>query len=316
MASSSSTGEEPPASSVLANAPPQLSTEANMTVATGRDNCQQLKDMLNMEDPSTMSSSSQTSTPIPPSPPPLMDPWLLAVACCSWKKLQSFLNGDPLPTCRSSTIQQPPHDEEALLRVCSLDGVTVEGDTFLHVMATNSVGDDLVEDGLGLIRSKAVQLLFARNKKGDTALHCAARAEEHRMVFFLVDLARGKDADTVKALLETENNSRWTVLNEAVRVGNNDMVKFFLNNDPDLARSPKDGTSPMYLAILLQRKTIAETLYEISGGDLSYSGPNGQNALHAAVLRGKGMVKCTLPISTYRSWFNILFAVYAFRQDT
>jgi ankyrin repeat protein len=280
MASSSGTWEEPPL----------VTTEAKMVVATGRDNCQQLKDMLSKDDTSSMvvvmASSNQASTPNPRSPPPpVMDPGLLAVACSgSWQKLQSFLNGDPHPPSSngangSSALQQPSRDQEALVRESFLDGVTVAGDTFLHVMATNSVEEDLVEDGPGLICSKAVQRLFVRNNNGDTPLHCAARAEKSQMVTFLVDLARGNDANTVKALLEKQNNRRWTVLHEAVRAGNNHIVKLLMEADPELASFPQDGTSPLYLAILLENKIIAKTLYEKSKGILSYSGPNGQNAL-------------------------------------
>ncbi|CAM0942736.1 unnamed protein product [Alopecurus aequalis] len=305
MASSSSTGEEPPAPSVVAKAPPLPSTEAKMIVATGRDDCQQLKDMLSKEDHSSMvvvmASSHQTSTsPKPPSPSPPMDPRLLAVASSgSWKKLESFLRGDPRQRSTDgsigiSTVQQPPRDEEALLRESFLDGVTVEGDTFLHVVATNSVGENLIEDGLGLIHRKAVQFLTRQNNNGDTALHRAARMEKTQMVSFLLNLARRNGADAVKVLLKTENNSRWTVLHEAVRVGSNDMVELLMKEDRELARFPNDGTSPMYLAILLEEETIAKTLHKESYGVLSYSGPNGQNALHAAVLRGKDLTKMLL----------------------
>jgi hypothetical protein len=76
--------------------------------------------------------------------------------------------------------------------------------------------------------------------------------------------------------------------------------------DPELASFPQDGTSPLYLAILLENKIIAKTLYEKSKGILSYSGPNGQNALHAAVLRGEGRYFFRY-FSTFRSRFNQLF---------
>ncbi|CAM0914094.1 unnamed protein product [Alopecurus aequalis] len=362
----SSTRAEPPSSflsSLAANAPPLVSMEANMIVATGGDQCHLLKDIVSKQDPSTMvvvmASSHQTSTPPkPPSRSPPMDPSLLAVASSgSWKKLQAFLNGDPRPTsgeivkccccswmkrpvkphptssgdgiyrrcCRflfppesphptsgddgaigSSAIQPPSIDLEAHPRDTILDGVTFEGDTFLHVMATNCFGEDLFQDELGPIRGKAVEYLFKRNNNDDTALHCAARANKLLMGRFLLELARGKDDDTVKALLETTNKRRWTVLHEAVRVGNNHMVSFFMNNDPDLASFPTDGTSPMYLAISLQRKTIAQTLHRKSSGLLSYSGPNGQNALHAAVLRKKGTTSISL--------FTLLFSMCRFWQ--
>ena len=46
----------------------------------------------------------------------------------------------------------------------------------------------------------------------------------------------------------------------------------------------------MYLAILLKNEGIVDKLYKMSdhGTSLSYSGPNGPNALHAAATRGQG----------------------------
>ncbi|VAH86668.1 unnamed protein product [Triticum turgidum subsp. durum] len=65
--------------------------------------------------------------------------------------------------------------------------------------------------------------------------------------------------------------------------------------DSELACFPKDGaTSPLYLAVLHDRPDIAQTLYEKSGGHLSYSGPDGQNALHAAALRSQAMTEMLL----------------------
>lgn len=282
-----------------------------MIVATGRDHCQKLKDMVSKEDPSSMLVVVATCTPntTPPSMPPVMDPGLLAVACSgSWKKLQSFLNGDPRPTSNSA-IKQPSGDQEALLRVSFLDGVTIEGDTFLHVMAANSVGEDLIQDSLGLIHRKAVQFLSRQNKNGDTPLHCAARAAKSQMLSLLVELARGGGNDTLKALLQKQNSNGWTVLHEAVHVGNNDIVNLLMAEDPELASFPQEGTSPMYLAILMENETIARTLHQKSSAVLSYSGPKGQNALHAAVLRSKGTGRAYLHLQTYKSdeLFNLVY---------
>ena len=60
------------------------------------------------------------------------------------------------------------------------------------------------------------------------------------MVSFLINLARGEDRDAsrVKALLEMENKSKWTVLHEAVRSGNNDLVELLMEGDPELAGLP------------------------------------------------------------------------------
>jgi hypothetical protein len=349
------------ASSTIAEAAPPLGTiDAKMIVATSRDHCQQLKDMVSKEDPSSMlvvmASGNQTCTPNSPrSRPPVMDAGLLAVACSgSWEKLHSFLYGDPRPTstrsssrptfiersvrwccgwwkkCQSSddgtmggsAVQQHSRDQEALVRESFLDGVTVEGDTFLHVMATNSVSvdEDFIQGSLGLVHRKAVQFLSRENNNGDTPLHCAARAAKSHMVSFILGLARGNNnaadnSNTVKALLQKQNSRRWTALHEAIRAGSNEIVTLLMTEDPELASVPNDATSPMYLAILLEHKIIAQTIHRESSGVLSYSGPNGQNALHAAVLRGEGTYSSSITSFSqflYLAHFNLLFSANTF----
>ncbi|KAF0902520.1 hypothetical protein E2562_017918, partial [Oryza meyeriana var. granulata] len=199
-------------------------------------------------------------------------------------------------------------DPEALHTETLLEGATVNGDAVLHaMMATYGENGDFLRNKCAEnIFSKAtLQLLF---KNGDTILHCAARAGRYQMVSHLIDLARGgsssNDDDSSRArvqkLLGTENELKETVLHEAVRIGDNAMVELLLKEYPGLASHPKDGTSPLFLAILLQennivepggKKNIVETLYNMSDKNLSYSGHKGQNALHAAVLRGTGLTK-------------------------
>ena len=138
-----------------------------------------------------------------------------------------------------------------------------------------------------LIHGKDRTFLSKQNTKGDTPLHCAVRAGNSRMVSHLVDLARTEG--TLEDLLRKENCSKETVLHEAVRIGDDQIVKSLLTADPELACFPKEGTSALYLAISLEEYNIAETLHEESKDKVvSYLGPNGQNALHAAVLRGSG----------------------------
>lgn len=103
----------------------------------------------------------------------------------------------------------------------------------------------------------------------------------------LVDLVKRQGINNAKGLLETQNKLNETALHEAVRIGNNDIVNLLMTQDRELATLPEEGTSPLYLTILMENKIIAKTLYELSGGDLSYSGSNGQNALHVAVQRGQ-----------------------------
>lgn len=293
----SSAGEEAPSSSPDVPNDSLVTVEGKIMVATNHGNCQQL---LSKEDASTMvvvmASSNQISTPPKPPSRPAMDYRLLDAACHgSFEDLESVLNGEYHRQASSnggSAVQQASGDVEAFLRESLLAGVTPTGDTLLHVMATYRDCTECLKKA-GLIPVvKAEELLFLQNSNGDTPLHCALRATNSKMVFFLIDLA--SNTGRVNELLEKENQIKETALHEAVRIQDNDTVKLLMEKHPQLASFPEDGTSPLYLAILLGSKTIAKTLYEMSGGILSYSGPNGQNALHAAVLQSKDHTKMML----------------------
>jgi hypothetical protein len=112
-------------------------------------------------------------------------------------------------------------------------------------------------------------------------------------------------------------------LHDAVRIGNNNIVKTLLEADPMLANYPEEGTSPLYLAISLENNEIARTLHDMSNGNLSYLGPNGQNALHIASFRGRGTIFSIYKFSNFKSkyqrtrWIKYfkymhLFVVYQF----
>ncbi|VAI35612.1 hypothetical protein VPH35_091946 [Triticum aestivum] len=199
-----------------------------------------------------------------------------------------------------------------------LKGVTPDGHTALHVVAQNQEDGKRFLEYAGIIYGRDMGLLFAKNHKGDPPLHCAARAGNSKMVSHLMDLAAREGADTKLRLLRMENKRHETALHEAVRfedgrflglkerrslLGATDtageeknredaagtreeknIVKLLMGADPELANYPADGVSPLYLAILLGKSTIALILYDKSGGNLSYSGADGQNALHVGVL--------------------------------
>lgn len=209
-----------------------------------------------------------------------------STSCCNNGKLQTL----PVSGDEEQGVDRPPvlSADAALL----LKGLTTEGNTALHLAAT--YGNLRCAT---IILEKDADLLFDKvNLKTDTPLHCAARAGKSEMVFHLIDLAidfgRSKGVDgekIVKDLLRKENDSKETALHEAVRAGDNQMVTLLMTYDPELATFPKEGTSPLYLSVLLEKDIIAKTLYGMSQGNvLSYSGPDGQNALHVAVLRSKG----------------------------
>lgn len=156
------------------------------------------------------------------------------------------------------------------------------------LLVAGSSGDNFL-DSVYVIYNKAKHLLDATNEMGETPLHCAARTGNYGMLSYLVELAKceADGSEKLKTLLRKQNKRGETVLHEAIRSGNKDLVSLLLTEDSELARVPSVGTSPLYLAILLGEFCTAVKLHE-EDNQLSYSGPDGQNALHAAVIRNIG----------------------------
>ena len=213
----------------------------------------------------------------------------------------------PSPAASGAPPPRPPPDE----------GMTMEGDSLLHVVAACGDGDDDCLDCAKMIvhdkkhkgggGAAAMRLaLEARNSNGDTPLHRAAAAGNARMISCLLDLVACTAADDdeaaaiMKALVRTQNKRGETALHQAVRApaATNKVacVDRLMDVDPELACIPfphqqEDAASPLYLAISLGELGIARHLHSKSKGNVSYSGPDGRNVLHAAVHRGQGKIK-------------------------
>jgi len=188
-----------------------------------------------------------------------------------------------------------------------------------HAWNTYGDGDDFLESAR-IIYRKAKDLLFEQNNEGNTPLHCAARAGKPNMVKCLVDLALAEGGEgKMKELLWKENKHKETVLHEAVRVGNNKIVSLLMDKDSELANFPQyGGASPLYLAIILKWDLIEATLYEKSArGKLSFSGRNGQNALHAAVLRHQAAgIHASFQLCYKLNWFASFVGVQCIHSRT
>jgi hypothetical protein len=136
----------------------------------------------------------------------------------------------------------------------------------------------------------------------ETALHEAVRFEDGKTLDYndraLLDAGtiKGKEEEIIKYINKDRSPK---------------MVKLLMDADTQLANFPAGGISPMYLAILLGKDTIAVTLYVKSCGNLSYCGPDGQNALHIAVLRATnaGTPKC-IYLLWQESYIHIAYPKY------
>ncbi|XP_037430746.1 ankyrin repeat-containing protein At5g02620-like [Triticum dicoccoides] len=135
----------------------------------------------------------------------------------------------------------------------------------------------------------------------DTPLHYAARSGNLRMLFHLIcQLGDLYGHEWTVLVVRKLNVHGETALHEAVRLGTSSMcmVGMLMWVDPHLALHHAahlpGSTSPLYLAVSLGHKDMAEMLHNKSGGNLSYSGPRGQNALHAAAHRPNGMIEMLL----------------------
>ncbi|KAL6606407.1 hypothetical protein ACP70R_042060 [Stipagrostis hirtigluma subsp. patula] len=199
---------------------------------------------------------------------------------------------------RSAPAAPSPSSSRGAASLLLLAGVTIDGDSLLHVVAASGDGDDFLRCARMICYNGSTSLLDARNSKGDTPLHCAAAAGNAGMVSCLVALAsRGGETEAVKEeLLRKRKNGGETALHKAVRAASKVCIDKLMSVDPELACVPRHGDdgitiSPLYLAVSLGKMDIAEHLIHKSNRKLSCSGPDGRNVLHAAVSRGQALPK-------------------------
>lgn len=190
---------------------------------------------------------------------------------------------DPVPAAPSSSSASGSSHHQ--LQQLDDHGVTSnEGDSLLHVVATRSGGGDgdrfvACANTIYYHGSSNGALLAARNHKGDTPLHCAARAGGARMVACLVALktaevvaAPAGDGPGVEEFLRMRNQCGETALHQAVRAACTACIDELLLVDPMLATVPQEGeggASPFYLAFSLGKLDIARHLLDKTNGQLS-----------------------------------------------
>lgn len=120
-----------------------------------------------------------------------------------------------------------------------LNGVTFdsEGDSALHVVASAGNSKEYSKCA-EIIYDKAKHLLQEINKKGDTPVHCAARAGNLNMVTCLIKMVGSENNGAVKhELLRKQNKIGETALHSAIRSGNFQLTEMLMREDPELAAS-------------------------------------------------------------------------------
>uniref|UniRef100_A0A0D9XV43 PGG domain-containing protein n=1 Tax=Leersia perrieri TaxID=77586 RepID=A0A0D9XV43_9ORYZ len=238
-----------------------------------------------------------------PAVPSAISPELLMAARGGkWDKLDELLSASTLPVVVNIEGTPPANPRPTVAA-----GLPLGLDSILHVVASS--GDDAnFLKSADVIHTKDKELLYALNSNGDTPLQCAARAGNIKMVSHLINHAINHGGNArLKEMLKNQNGKRTatadsprpvpgdTALHDALRLADQkirkEMVDKLLTFNVELASiESTDGTSPLYLAVMLEHYDIAKALYQ-KNKRLSYSGPDRQNVLHAAVLRNHDMTR-------------------------
>jgi ankyrin repeat protein len=113
------------------------------------------------------------------------------------------------------------------------------------------------------------------------------------MVSRLIELAtrenNGGKKQRALELLRKKSKTGETALHMAIRSANRKkVIEKLMSEDMELVRAPGGGILPLYLAVSLGHLDIMLELMQRSCKRLSYSWPEGQNVLHAAVFQGEG----------------------------
>ncbi|URE29366.1 Ankyrin repeat-containing protein [Musa troglodytarum] len=170
--------------------------------------------------------------------------------------------------------------------------VTAGGNSMLHIAAKQG-HTDFCKRVLDL----QPLLLPLKNARGDTPLHIAARAGHHQLVNDLISTATERSAqgdDRVRSLVQMANDVRNTALHEAVQNGHEQVVDALMAKAPGVSAVANNvnGVSPLFMAVECESVPIVRRLLE--AGEASCDGPNGQTALHSAVLRNHDITKILL----------------------
>ncbi|TVT97753.1 hypothetical protein EJB05_56987, partial [Eragrostis curvula] len=205
--------------------------------------------------------------------------------CCNWRNEGPAISAVHRPNAAEDTISMPDAVQEVEEGV-PLSKLVFEGCTCLKCT------EEICK------KTNNLQDLAPLDSGRDKPLHHAAVTNNLTMFCHLITLVgeKGDHQAVIRALRET-NERAETALHVAIIGGFRDMVELMLWVDPQLSRIACHNVTPIYLAVSLGSKEIPGILHEALGADAGqsyYSGPKGQNALHAAMQVGEDMMKVVL----------------------
>ncbi|CAH8305884.1 unnamed protein product [Eruca vesicaria subsp. sativa] len=161
------------------------------------------------------------------------------------------------------------------------DKVTPHNNNLLHIAAKHQR-----LDFAAAILDLRPSLLLGENNNGDTPIHVAASVGSFQVLQLLVNNLTDIDIENrgiTKQLLRATNKQKDTALSVALKSGHVDVAKLLAEQDKGLLEMANNNNeSPLYLAIERGLFDIADHILATSP-TVSFTGPKGMNALHAAV---------------------------------
>ncbi|XP_027152356.1 ankyrin repeat-containing protein At5g02620-like [Coffea eugenioides] len=165
---------------------------------------------------------------------------------------------------------------------------TPKRNTVLHVLAQSCDSADAVRH----ILKRNCCLLMAKNCRGETALHLAARKGHYGIVRELIDYSKRNKGcwfcacfvDRCKRMLRMANVDGNTALHEGVKNNFYEVAKLLVQEDPGFRYRPNHAMeTPLYLAVEKGYRDIAELILTTCKSP-AYLGPGHKTALHAAAI--------------------------------
>nr|XP_043616758.1 protein ACCELERATED CELL DEATH 6-like [Erigeron canadensis] len=165
--------------------------------------------------------------------------------------------------------------------------------TILHIVSkfgvVNYVKDILIKDP---------SLISRHNSEGETPVYVAAKEGHVDVLQTMLDHLEGKQEDIESLLIRPEDKNN--ALHIAIQNHHAPVVFWLLKNFPELANHNNVlKESPLYLAAERSYFEIVKLILN-ECGEISFKGPNGKTALHAAIISNSAeCVDYLLQVSPY-----------------